>query len=374
MGIIAFRTKPQEKDYSFQPFVSIIVPTFNEENVIAKRIENLLGLNYPDDRYEIIIVDSGSYDQTVEIVQTIVEKNEHHYPLLKLVREENRCGKASAINYGKRYANGEYILVTDANATFDRKVLREIMPHFKDSNVGAVGGRYCVANIDNTLAASTSFYWDLEYMMRSGESILDSACLFHGEINAWRKNLVDADIRMLSEDLDMCISIKEKGYKIEYEPHAIVTEPAPTTPEDQIKQRKRTSIGTIQNMFKHGRFLILSKSWYGKVIFPSHKALVMISPFLLLAIPVIYVVAWDLQIVLTHFVLTLVLFTGLFATILRLRSWLLGKENGTKSFSLMSFPKIAYYVLLNEYLILLAWKDFLFRKYSVLWEKATTTR
>lgn len=211
-------------------------------------------------------------------------------------------------------------MVTDANAAFDPNVLREIMPHFKDPKVGGAvgGGKYCVANPENSLAASTSFYWDLEYMMRVGESALDSACTFHGgEINAWRKDLVDADVRMLTEDLDMCVSIKEKGYKIVYEPGAIVYEPAPTTPEDQIKQRKRTSIGTIQILFKHGKFLISAKDWYRRLIFPpSHKALTMISPFMILTIPILYLVIGDLQVALAHLILTLTFFVSLFAALL----------------------------------------------------------
>lgn len=374
MATIALEAKPRTMDYTYQPFVSILVPTYNEENVIAKRIENLLNLNYPKDKYEVIVVDSGSLDRTVSIAQGILKDHGDFSPIMKVIQEKERRGKASAINFGKRYASGDFVLVTDANATFDPDVLLEIMPHFKDPEVGAVGGRYCVANPEDALAAPTSFYWDLEYMMRVGESALDSACLFHGEINAWRKDLVDADVQMLSEDLDMCISIKAKGYRIVYEPNAVVYEPAATTPEDQIKQRKRTTIGTIQNLFKHGKFLMSSRDWYGRLIFPSHKALVMVSPFMLLSIPIIYVVIGDLQIALAHCVFTLVLFIGLFAILLCLRSRLLGKRSGTPSFSLSSLPKIVYYVLLNEYLILLAWKDFLFGRYSVLWEKATTTR
>jgi cellulose synthase/poly-beta-1,6-N-acetylglucosamine synthase-like glycosyltransferase len=374
MSIIALITKSKESDYSFQPFVSILVPTFNEENVIARRIANLLQLKYPTDRYEIIIVDSGSEDQTVEIVNTIIEKHEH-ISSIKLVQEENRCGKASAINYGKKFAKGEFILVTDANATFDPVVLREIMPHFKDPRVGAVGGRYCVANLENSLASTTSFYWDLEYIMRIGESAIDSACLFHGEINAWRKNLVNADIRMLSEDLDMCISIKELGYRIDYEPRAIVYEPAATTPTDQIKQRKRTSIGTIQNLFKHYKFLLFSRGWYGTLIFHSHKTLAMFSPFLLLAIPLIYLLLNNLYIIGLHIVITLGIFGILFAFLLYSKSKLILNNSDTKTkFSLSMLFKIAYYVLLNEYLILLAWKDFFLGRYSILWEKATTTR
>ncbi len=373
MATIALRAKPKAMDYTYQPFVSILVPTYNEETVIAKRIENLLNLNYPGNKYEIIVVDSGSLDRTVSIAQDLLQSYGNHNPSVKVIQERERRGKASAINFGKRAARGDFVLVTDANATFDPNVLREIMPHFKDPEVGAVGGKYCVANPEDSLGASTSFYWDLEYMMRVGESALDSACTFHGEINAWRKDLVDADVQMLTEDLDMCLSIKEKGYKIVYEPDAIVYEPAPTTSKDQIKQRKRTSIGTIQILFKHGKFLISAKDWYGRLIFPSHKALTMVSPFMLLTIPILYLAIGDLQVALVHCIFTLALSAGLFAALLLVRTRLLGKKDET-SFSLASIPKIVHYVLLNEYLILLAWKDFLFGRYSVLWEKATTTR
>ena len=373
MAIVALKTKPKNKDYSYQPFVSLIVPTYNEEKVIEKRIENLFDLNYPKDKYEVIVVDSGSGDSTVQIVEDIM-KRRNSMPTLKLIREEERKGKASAINFGKKHAEGGIVLVTDANSIFDKDVLKEMVPHFKNPRVGAVGGRYCVANPENQLAASESFYWDLEYIMRRGESTLDSACLFHGEINAWRKDLVDADIRMLSEDLDMCIKIRRKRYKIEYEPEAMVYEPSATTAEDQIKQRKRTSTGTIQNVFKHLGYFIPPQDLYSSLIFPSHKVLVMFSPFILLAIPVLYIAAWDIRIAITHFISTVLIFTGMFALLMSLKSRLL-KGEGTKSdLSTFSIPKIMYYVLLNEYLIVMAWKDFIFRKYSILWEKAESTR
>ena len=69
MAVVALRAKPKNKDYSYQPFVSIVVPTYNEEKVIGKRIENLFDLNYPKDKYEVIVVDSGSTDRTAEIVE-----------------------------------------------------------------------------------------------------------------------------------------------------------------------------------------------------------------------------------------------------------------------------------------------------------------
>jgi biofilm PGA synthesis N-glycosyltransferase PgaC len=374
MGIIALRAKPKEKNHSYAPFVSIIVPAYNEQRVIGKRIENLLSLDYRKDRYQIIVVESGSTDGTYQAVEDSIERNPTQTPQVKLIREEERRGKASAINLGKQHAEGEIILVTDANAAFEKNVLREMMPHFEDPKVGAVGGRYFVSNPDNAHASSESFYWELEYIMRSGESALDSACLFHGEINAWRKDLAEADASNLSEDLDIVFQIRRAGYKIEYEPTAKVYEPAATTAKGQITQRKRTTIGTLQCIFKHLDYLVPPRDLYSLLIFPSHKGLTMLSPFFLLAIPILYLLARDMGVILTHLSLTLFAFTVLLGVFLLLRAKLTVDTSRGTRLSTSSLPKIAYYVLLNEYLVFIAWIDFILGRYSILWEKAETTR
>lgn len=374
MALIARRNNPEPKDYSYQPFVSILVPTYNEENVIEDRIKNLNHLNYIKDNYEVIIVDSGSNDSTREIVGRKMKENAGK-PQLKLVIEKERRGKASAINYGKKHARGDIILVTDANSIFERNVLKEMMPHFSNPKIGAVGGRYTLPEFNSIITSSNQFYLDIEYIMRKGESALDSACLFHGEINAWRKNIVDADTEIVSEDLDMAIQIRRKKYNVEYEPKAINYEPAPTSIEEQIIQRKRNSIGTIKNIFKHFDYWLFPRDMYSLLIFPSHKGLVMFSPFILAAIPILYFLILDLQIIVTHIILVLTIFTLLFLTLYNLKSKIIKSNDNLKSeFSFRSLPKIIFYVLLNEYIVLLAWKDFIFRKYSVLWDKVESTR
>ncbi len=374
MGIVALRAKPRPKNHAFTPFVSIIVPAYNELTAISLRIENLFTLDYPDDQYEIIVVESGSTDGTYEAVQDFIAERPNRAPRLTLLRERERRGKACAINLGKQHAEGEIVLVTDANSHFEPDVLRQMMPHFEDPKVGAVGGRYMVSNPDNVYTASESFYWDLEYIMRRGEAAMDSACLFHGEINAWRKALAEADTLNLSEDLDTVIQIRRAGYKIEYEPAAIVYEPAATTAEDQIRQRKRTTIGTLQCIFKHLDYFLLPRDLYSLFIFPSHKGLVVLSPFLILALGILYLLTRDIGIIAAHAVVTVVVFAILLGALVFVRARLLGKTEGTAGISLAAVPRIVYYVLLNEYLILLAWRDFVTRRYSILWEKAETAR
>ena len=374
MAIVALKSKQKNKDYAFQPFVSVIVPTYNEETVIEKRIENLIALEYPKSQYEIIVVDSGSTDNTAEVVEDTMKKYEDSEPAIRLIKEEERKGKASAINIGKKHAEAEIVLVTDANSVFDKNVLKELMPHFKSPEVGAACGRFFISNPNEKLANSEAFYWEIEHITLLGESSLDSISTVIGTISAWRKELMNFRSKTISEDLDMTIQVRRRGYKIRYVPEAKVYEPSATTSEDQIKQRKRTSIGTIQNMFTHLGYFVPPRDLYSILIFPSHKALAMFSPFVIIAIPILYYFSWNIKIIITHFVLTLFIFVGIFTLLMLLKLRLNKGEKRKASLSISSISKVVYYVLLNEYLILLAWKDFIFRRYSVLWEKAGSTR
>jgi biofilm PGA synthesis N-glycosyltransferase PgaC len=367
----ALRGKRVKKNYAFQPFISILVPTFNEEAVIEKRIQNLRELRYPKDKYEILVVDSGSSDNTKRVVEHLC--TEAAEPPIRLVCEDQRNGKASAINCGAARAAGDIVLVTDANAWFDENALAELAPYFENANIGGVGGRYVVSNSENSLPAVEQFYWDLEDLLRTGESALDSACLFQGEINAWRKSLVKADPAMIGEDLDMSIAIREKGYKVAFEPKAVCYEPSPVSFSEQLIQKKRRCLGTIQNIAKHWKYLLVPKDWYRLLIFPSHKGLLMFTPFMFVGVLLAYVLVWNPALILSHLFIMSALFLGLLALYQRLMPRLHNTYAGSRC-AKISFLSLVQYVLFDEYLLLLAWKDFISNKYTVLWDKVDSTR
>ncbi|HYB59693.1 MAG TPA: glycosyltransferase [Candidatus Acidoferrales bacterium] len=374
MAVITLRRKPQTKDYSYQPFVSIIVPAYNEEASIETRVHNLYSQNYPKQNYEIIVVDSSSTDSTRKIVQRLIERNKNgDLPRLSLVSEAQRNGKGSAINAGTSHAKGDIILVTDANCVFNQNALKELAPHFKDPQVGAVGGRYVVLNPDNALTLSNKFYRDLEHVLRTGEAALCSAVLFDGEMNAWRKGLVDIDPKMPTEDFEMCIKMRKKGYKIDYEPEAVVYEAAPTTSQEQVKQRKKNAVGTIKSILNNLDYLMVPKDLYRLLLLPSHKGLAMLSPYMLLAIPVLDLVALNLGMMLIHAAASIVVFGVTFALLTFARS-LLGDSYQTERTTTAAVTRMIWYTLLNTYIVLVAWKDVVTGNYSPLWEMVRTTR
>jgi poly-beta-1,6-N-acetyl-D-glucosamine synthase len=374
MMTVTYLSKIPKKDYTYEPYVSILIATYNEESVIANRLNNLFELDYPKDKYEILVVNSGSTDNTSTIVQSFIDNPKFAQLSIKLIEENKRNGKSSAINLGQKYARGDIVLITDANSLCDKSVLRELTPHFKDPHVGAVSGKYVVSNSGMAIPASEAFYWEIESIMSLGESCIDSISTVIGTISAWRKQLMNFNQRTLSEDLDMTIQVRSKGFKIKYEPRALVYEPSAVTAGDQIKQRKRTCIGTIQNFFLHIRYFLTNPNLFTCVIFPSHKMLAILSPFFILSVLSLYIFSWDLNVIILHLIISAIAFNLVFIIMLYLKSRLLQNGKTSSKLSILSISKIICYVLLNEYLILLAWLDFILKNYSVLWERAESTR
>ncbi len=381
MGFVAHIKKSSKKDYSFIPTFSIIVPVYNEEKVIVNRIKNLESLNYPKNKYEIIIVESGSNDNTYKIVKDYIKARKNQYPTIKLLHEDERRGKPSAVNLGKKYSEGDIILVTDANSIFDKDVLRELAPHFKDPNVGAVGGRF-VPIKENSNGVGVDFYWDWEFLMRLGESQLHSTCIMHGEINAWRKELVDLNPNLISDDLMIPLEVISKGKKIKYEPRAIVYEKVPANKTEEIKQRKKNTIGTIQVTFAYLKFLLTPRLY--SVIYFSHKFLQVILPYLIAIFAISLL--WNILELNTFVIYVLFVYALLSVMLLPVLIMLIKKvkiayglfaqeSNNTDVLSFISrIPVILKYFLMLQYVVVLAWIDYFRGKYSVKWEKVESTR
>ena len=348
------------KDYS--PFLTVIVPVYNEERSLATRIKNIEEEGYP--HLEVIIVESGSSDKTYEIALDL----QKDYENVRVIREGVRRGKASAIAAAQGMAQGEIIVITDANAFFGKNALQLAARHFSKDNVGGVDGRLVMPAVTPGIPHSSSFYWTLEYMMRCGESRLDSTCTMHGGFSAIRKGIVNPDASIISEDLDMALQIRKKGLTIAYEPQAIVFEKAASTPTEQIIQKKKNVIGTLLCTGKHRDMFLPPRNLYSLLIYPSHKMLPLLLPFMFLSLPLFYAILGG-EVMKIH----LLFFASLYIVSNMALLALMPAGEGL-NLSLNNIAKIYLYFLLQQYIVLLAWKDFLTGNYSALWEKVESTR
>jgi len=356
-----FRKKHLISD-SYMPKVTMMIMSYNEAKVIEKKIKNSLELDYPKDKLEIFVVDSASNDGTQDIVKKYSGQ-------VKLIEQGERKGKASAINYGMKYASGDVIIITDSNAMMNKEAIKKIARHFSNKSIGGVCGRFEARDIrDTSIGAGGSIYWKIEKFLRKHESDIDSAIHMSGEITAFRKGVIkEVDESSLSEDFDMAIRIRKAGFRIMYEPDAIAFEPAPENVKDLLTQKKRITIGTWQELIKHKQVLFNPMyGWYGLVILPSHKLFQVLTPFFLILIflcsAIIYTFTND------SLILMFLIAQGIFYFLTAI-SFLPFKI--IEKSPLFVFIK---YFMATNWILILGFFDFIRKKRIVTWKKIESSR
>lgn len=260
VGSLAFaqwlRSRRRERLHlgsTYEPFVSVIVPAYNEQLVIANTINSLLRSNY--ELYEIIVVDDGSKDDTTKIV-TEKFRNE---PRVRLFTVTN-AGKAEALNIGLRHAKGEVVIALDADTLFAPQTIRALASRFHDPEIAAVAGNAKVGNRINIVTRWQALeYVTSQNMDRRAFASLNCITVVPGAVGAWRRDVLEQaggfSSDTLAEDQDLTLQIRRLGYKIGYEETAIAWTEAPDHLTTLARQRFRWAYGTLQCMWKHANTL-----------------------------------------------------------------------------------------------------------------------
>jgi cellulose synthase/poly-beta-1,6-N-acetylglucosamine synthase-like glycosyltransferase/peptidoglycan/xylan/chitin deacetylase (PgdA/CDA1 family)/spore germination protein YaaH len=284
IGALAFaqwvRSRHREHVHAgeeYAPFVSILVPAYNEELVITKTINSLLGSSYK--QYEIIVIDDGSKDHTSEIVRESFSGDAR----IRLFTLANG-GKAAALNFGLSYATGEIVIALDADTLFEPQTIGALAHRFYDPRMGAVAGNAKVGNRINIVTRWQALeYITSQNMDRRAFASLNCITVVPGAVGAWRRDLLEeaggfpADT--LAEDQDLTLRIRRMGYNIGYEENALAWTEAPDRLRALAKQRFRWAFGTLQCMRKHldalfrpryGAlgFIALPNVWIFQILFP----------------------------------------------------------------------------------------------------------
>jgi cellulose synthase/poly-beta-1,6-N-acetylglucosamine synthase-like glycosyltransferase len=222
-----------------KPFVSVIVPGKNEGKHIYKLANSLREQTYQN--FELIIIDDGSDDQTPEICRSLKDNG----LIDTYLRNDVRGGKASAANLGLRYARGQFVIHLDADCSYDRDAIENILvPFYYDVNIGAVGGNVQVRNYKESLCATLQAieYMDTISIGRIASSELGIYRVISGAFGAFKKEALD---RLGGWDIgpgldgDITVKIRKLGYKIHFEPTAVCQTSVPVTFRKLVKQRLR---------------------------------------------------------------------------------------------------------------------------------------
>ncbi len=340
------RPWPQQQQ---QPFVSVIVAAYAEEDVIARRITNLRHeLTFPRSRLEVIVACDGSPDGTATRARDAGAD---------AVLELPRGGKVRAQDAAVERAHGEIVAFSDANVRWEPDALTELIKPFSDPRVGYVCGEVRLLGADGT--NQEGLYWRYELAMRQGESRLRSVTGGNGAIYATRREAYLVVDPVMGHDLSFPFNIVKRGWLALYNPAARASEPMVPTIEGEFARKRRMMAHTWPIVVRGG---MLSPRGYGPLyalmIF-SHRVLRYASPFLhllalgssiaLLGRGWVYIAALVLQ--------GAVLAAALIASVVPLRPLLIAR----------------YYVLTTASLLAGLW-DWLRHGTPVGWEPAEGTR
>jgi cellulose synthase/poly-beta-1,6-N-acetylglucosamine synthase-like glycosyltransferase len=178
------RRRPLATDGVDYPPLCLIISAFNEERVIRKKIENSLELEYPRDRYMILVASDGSNDDTVRIVQEYAEHGVH------LVHSPERRGKSEVLNQVLPNIDAEIVVFTDANSMFEPDALEKLARHFSDDRIGCVVGKLRYIDRQTTsVGKGEGLYWKYEGVLSRLESSIGRVLVANGSIFAARRRL-----------------------------------------------------------------------------------------------------------------------------------------------------------------------------------------
>jgi cellulose synthase/poly-beta-1,6-N-acetylglucosamine synthase-like glycosyltransferase len=231
-GLARLRPRPIRKE-DVTPAVSLIVAAHDEEDVIGRRLQNLLELDYPEDRLEIVVASDGSTDRTDEIV----EETAASAPAVRLLRCD-RAGKGAAQNRAVAEVESDIVAFSDASSRWEPDALRTLVRSFADPEVGYVSGRLRLETPDGS--NREGLYWRYELWQRESESALGSITAGNGAIYAVRRSdYLGWDDPRIGHDFGLPFRLAQRGRRSVYEPAAVAWEKPARDAEDEYRRKVR---------------------------------------------------------------------------------------------------------------------------------------
>jgi cellulose synthase/poly-beta-1,6-N-acetylglucosamine synthase-like glycosyltransferase len=263
---------------AFQPVVTVVVVAHDEADRIERRIANLLALDYPADRLDVVIASDGSADDTVARAQAFSDQR-------VVVRAfQSHRGKAAVLNDVVPFVRGDIVVLADARQQFERGSVKALVSNFADPRIGAVSGELMLSAATTDVGRGARIYWRYEKFIRRNESRADSTVGATGAICAIRRQLFERIPRdTILDDVLIPLRIVRLGYRVLFDPDArAIDEPSETAYQEFVR-KTRTITGTFQ-LFSRERWLLNpfgNRIWFETL---SHKGLRLIAPLLQIAV------------------------------------------------------------------------------------------
>jgi cellulose synthase/poly-beta-1,6-N-acetylglucosamine synthase-like glycosyltransferase len=255
-----------------QPAVSVLIAARDEGGQIAARLENLLALDYPRDRLEILLGSDGSTDGTA------VQARSFDDTRVRVFEFETQRGKAAVVTDLARRARGEILMFADTRQRFEPKAVRALIAPFADPTVGAVSGELLLTGDAGGAGSGVGLYWRYEKLLRRLESEVDSTLGVSGAIYAVRRSLFEAiPASTVLDDVWLPMRIARRGYRVVFEPMARAYDRLPAGAREEYRRKARTLAGNLQWLAAEPWVLDprQNRLWLQTV---SHKGMRLVAP------------------------------------------------------------------------------------------------
>jgi cellulose synthase/poly-beta-1,6-N-acetylglucosamine synthase-like glycosyltransferase len=337
------------------PPVTVIMAVHDEAAHIDERIRNLLALDYPRERLEILVGSDGSSDDTAARARACARRG------IRVVEFAARRGKAAVINDLVPLARGDLVVMADARQRFAPGALRALAAPFADPRVGVVGGELVLrrAARGSVAGGGIGSYWTVETNIRRSESRFDSTVGASGAIYAVRRELLEpipADT--ILDDVLIPMRAARRGYRVVLEPAARAYDrPAPSA-RHEFARKARTLAGNFQ-LFARERWLLhpsRNRLWFQTV---SHKVLRLLGPLLLVAALVANALLLDRRLYLATFMAQIAFYGAAFAG-----------RRGRDRAGCPSWLVLPYVVCMLNWAVVVGFARFVTARQGAAWDRA----
>jgi cellulose synthase/poly-beta-1,6-N-acetylglucosamine synthase-like glycosyltransferase len=333
--------------------VALVIAAFNEERVIAAKIENALSLDHDPGKYQVVVVADGSSDRTAEIARGFQD------PRVICLHEPERRGKSHALNRAVAASDVDVLVLSDANNFYSRNALRALVARLREPGVGgATGAKKIIESRERAASGGDGLYWRYESKIKLAESRLGGTVTADGEIFALRRaDFHPIPSSVINDDMYLTFRLVDAGKRVVYEPAAVAVEEASITIREDFNTKVRMIAGGMQSLRSEWR-TVFGSGWFS-LKFASHKLLRWLMPLVLITLLATSGLLSGRPLYGALF-LAQVLFYLLAAL-----GWLLNSRNSRPVFAYVPF----YFVAMNFAAAGGLWR-FLRGRHSVLWSKA----
>jgi len=332
------------------PKLTILIPAYNEEEVIKQKLENTLELDYPPDLLQIIVISDASTDKTNSIASSFADRG------VELIVNERQSGKTFGLNRAVTVSKGDLLVFTDSDAFFEKDSLSLLVQAFSDQSVGLVTGstRYFSRSEDGSVVLSMGIYTRLERWLKTHESKVGSCVGADGAIFAQRKSLylplADADIN----DLVLPLNTVRQGYRVVFDSKVFCREEHSTSLANEFSRQVRISNRTV-------KALLNNKDLLNPFRFGNFSWMLFFHKWLRFLFPVLLLVSFVLNVILVY-----AFFTWTYLFSLMVMSLLFVSPFVAKTAENILICVIQTFVMTNL-AILVGWKKALLGDVSVIW-------